>query len=444
MKKIVPFLFVLLFALPVFASAETFNFGYAGTTSESNFIFAGSSNGTYVYEWKTLTVNGNGTVKFFGDTDSNGQADNELGSVSTPVSNTSVPSGALAFKMYSDGGEVYAVSGTTNNPAATTVIFTDSSGNEASYSGGSSDGSGGSGGSSGSDSSNCFCCSPEFQSAIGQIKDSVADNGFSLDGIKSEMGVANDKLADISGQLGGLQSSFDYLNDNMTTDSSVSEPTAPKGDSPNVPIASNPTDSIEVFEDDSTYFSDSGDAPEKAEPLPQAPEPVKCWINVGNICQEDPIEPESQLEKDNPFVADGKLTLGDELQADKYTQDGQMQEDKFVSDSEMNNTDKYSTDSELSKDSNMSADYPLSADIPLERDNQLMKSSEMSKIEIEKEDELGIEHYNQTNKLEQDSELAKGFEGQVDKFEIDNYGATEHYGNTNQMERDNFYNQTYP
>lgn len=114
------------------AYAETYNYGYFGTTSQTEKLWA--DGGAHNDVWTSLsTGGGSGQVIWYSTSSS------QIGTSTIPGS-VSAPSGAAAFSLRSlDGSEVYAIEGTSTNPLSSTVIFTGSS------SGGGSGGSGDSG-----------------------------------------------------------------------------------------------------------------------------------------------------------------------------------------------------------------------------------------------------------------------------------------------------------
>ena len=431
MKRIIPFLLALVFAFPVLASAETVNRGYFGTTDQSPVNYVNSVDGiVYDYFWTSLTVNGSGTIKWYGKVDG---TTGEIGSTSTPVYNASPPSGAMGFRLVSNGGEVYAVTGTNTFNGGQTVIWTKEDGSSASYESGSSSGGGSTGGSAFDDT--------DLLNAIGQVQSAVQSNGDTLGQIKNALGGVNDKLDGISGQLSGLQNSFDDLNSQLKTSDTVTKPSVPEAVNVTVPKADNPTDGIPYMEDDTVYFSDVGDAPEKAGALPAVPDVAKCWVNVGNVCQEDSLEPESELEASLPLTADGALTVDNEFSKDgELSKDSELVKDDFQQDGELTKDD-FSQDGELSKDGELSPDSTLSADSQLQPDREMQKDGEMPTLTYEKDSELAQDNFSQDAEMKQDT-FSQSPEMTRDEFTQDNFSQTDKYNSTNTYTQNHFYNVT--
>lgn len=430
MKKIIPFLLVLVFAFPVFASAETVNAGYFGTTTESPVNYVNMVDGqVYHYYWTSLTVNGSGSIEWWGAV---GEGTGEIGSTVTPVQNATPPSGALGFRLVSNGGEVYAVTGTNTYNGGQTVIWTMEDGSPANYNDGSSSG-GGSSGSAFDDT--------DLLNALGEVKSAVQSNGNTLGEIKDSLGGVNDKLSGISGQLSGLQSSFDDLNSQLTTDDTVTKPSVPDAVNTTVPKATNPTDGIPLFEDDSTYFKDVGDAPEVAGALPAVPDVPKCWVNVGNVCAEAQLEPETELEASLPLTADGALTQDGELNSDdELDKDSELVKDDFQQDGELTKDD-FQQDGELSKDGQLTQDGNLTADGELQPDMEMQPDGEMPVLTYEKDSELVQDQYTQDGVMVQDS-FTQSPEMTKDQFTQDNFSQTEQYNSSNSYTRNHFYSVT--
>jgi hypothetical protein len=138
-RKILIFFFCLLFA-PVNAFAANITYGYYGTTSStaSTPIYANSSNGD-ANHWLDVSVAGSGHgYVVWGMDDGTGHLV-ESSRNAVPANNVHAPSNAIAFWLESsDGGEIYATVGHTDNDNNLTVYFTNSSGSSGGSSGGSS------------------------------------------------------------------------------------------------------------------------------------------------------------------------------------------------------------------------------------------------------------------------------------------------------------------
>lgn len=155
-RKLAIFLFCLLL-IPSNALASTVNYGYFGTTSETDLLWADSTQKDDV--WTSVTIDGAASgeivwIKLGGY--ENGRNPNP--------GTYSAPAGSVAFKLVSnDGKEIYAVTGSTTNPNNTTVTFTPGTT------------SGGGGSNSGCDACEIFSCPGwgEYMQGLEDIKNAI-------------------------------------------------------------------------------------------------------------------------------------------------------------------------------------------------------------------------------------------------------------------------------
>jgi hypothetical protein len=167
-RNIVLILLLTFLMLPQNAFAADITYGYYGTTTTtaSNPLYANSSNGDASH-WIDLSVSGSGHgYVVWGMNDGTGHLV-EMNRSAVPADAVQPPgTGAIAFWLESsDGGEIHATIGHTNNDNNLTVYFTDSNGG----------GSGGGGTGTGCDACQMFSCPgwAEYMQKLQDIQNSI-------------------------------------------------------------------------------------------------------------------------------------------------------------------------------------------------------------------------------------------------------------------------------
>ncbi len=382
------FVTVFLFLIPVMSLATTVTTGYYGSDSDtsSTWFYADSSNQDDYITDVTVKGSGSGYVIFYDSSHS------EISRASVP-NTVNAPSGAIAFSIVASSGEVHATLAHTTNPNGDTVNFD---------SGGFPDSPSSSGGSVGSDCSSAVCeCIGNLQSVASAIKGSVDSNGQTLGSVLDSINNNGSKLDSVKNAVDSVKNAVNGFHDEFDSDKSVSDGSSdlpsydvPNGDGKKEKYA--PTDK-DGFKDTNTYFKDNGEDTSGNDNMPDIPEPSQCWNNVGNVCQEEGLTPEGELNKDDEGKPD------DELTKDKFTQDGQLTQDEFTQDGEMTK-DKFIKDGQLNTDSEMTKDLPMQPDLPMLPDSPLIKDAPIGRdTELNSDSEMTrdnnfnrTEFYNQT------------------------------------------------
>jgi hypothetical protein len=249
----------------------------------------------------------------------------------------------------------------------------------------------------GNDSGNSDCgtivcdCLAELKGVNNQILDSsnlngqkldtivngLHDNGIILGGIQSAVNANGVILGDIRDSVSVLPHMDKTLGDilgELTTSDSVDDGVI---DTPSVPptvdrIERNKPVEKPIFSDDSTHFTDQGNAP-AVDRMPDIPDPSECWTNVGSVCvdsnlvAETPLSQEPDLVRDPSLLKDDSLSKDDELIKNPFSQDTEMSKNPFLQDN------PFSLDTELDKDVSVS-DPVLNKDTSLSKDTEKEKS----------------------------------------------------------------------
>lgn len=174
-------------------------------------------------------------------------------------------------------------------------------------------------------------CINDLKQVNQQIGQSVDSNGVTLEEIKQNTSVTNTKLDKVNVNLENLTSvSNDILNE-FKTDKVVEKPNIPTVELPNSEgrIENNKPKEHDVFEDNTIYFKDEGDA-EIPGAMPNAPEP-KDWDGV---TRENELLKENELKLDGELLKDNELKKENELQLDIFEKDKELNRDVFEKDKE--------------------------------------------------------------------------------------------------------------
>lgn len=169
LKKLSILTLLISLTIPISTFAASFNAGYFGTTTETNFMAAdGTNHDDY---WLTLTVEGagNGKVLWYG---SGGSSAGPIGTSAVPAT-VNAPDGAMWFKLVSDGGEIHATYATSTNPASTEVYFDDGGNSSGGGSDGGSSGGGGDNSCTITNSCDVFEC-PNWDEYMGKVDQIIA------------------------------------------------------------------------------------------------------------------------------------------------------------------------------------------------------------------------------------------------------------------------------
>jgi hypothetical protein len=213
------------------------------------------------------------------------------------------------------------------------------------------------------------------------IVNGLHDNGIILGGIQSAVNANGVILGDIRDSVSVLPHMDQTLGDilgELTTNDSVDDGVI---DTPSVPSTSDRIDRNKpvekpIFNDDSSHFTDQGNAP-AVDRMPAVPDPSECWTNVGSVCvdsnlvAETPLSQEPDLVREPSLIIDNSLSKDDELIKNPFAQDTEMSKNPFLQDN------PFSLDTELDKDVSVS-DPVLNKDSSLSKDTEKEKSDSYS------------------------------------------------------------------
>lgn len=201
-----------------------------------------------------------------------------------------------------------------------------------------------------SESGNGTACATAICECIADLKqvnqgigESVNSNGETLKEIKDNTAIANVKLENILGEL--------------KTDDFVRDGIMPVVDIPDVDgrLEEHKPEEHPVFEDDTIYFKDEGDA-DPVGKMPDVPD-VKDWDGFkkeadgtkdSELTKDQEQKQDLELKKDNEKGKDKEMNLDSfekesELQKDDFTKDEELKKDSY------NQTDKFDQNKELEK-----------------------------------------------------------------------------------------------
>lgn len=195
--------------------------------------------------------------------------------------------------------------------------------------------------------SSCDICGAvsEMKPAIDKVTEAVKENTSKVEEVKEVVETISDQLSD--------------FHDEFKTD--MDFPLTPMPDLPDYEV-DQPKDS---FKDETIYFKDEGDAPEKPGKMPKAPEPEH-WDGLlpeDEMSPDKPLEKdkeqkkEKELEKDKERKKDDEKKKDEEMKREEFKADAPMQQEKFEKTPQMEvqkfKADKFDQTETYQKDSQM-------------------------------------------------------------------------------------------